>query len=241
MMPAPETATQLQKFLRLVTYLPPFIPSLSSFTAPLCGLLIERNIIHLEQLLSGSIWQSQINGLQGYHTAILWHPQACHCPSWCIPKMPMSWHPPRWLPSCLCFQSSYTCEAVLCQHRIWTAHLCFQGRMIPHLCLQLCLHNWEWAQAPWTDQYQESGSYTSPSTENAASTPKLWCHHQVLTWKRDAGCRCPLLLCTLKAPKIPLDITIYHVHITPNRKAEFKAVIQDDLLFCSLAEMIITG
>ena len=33
-MPAPEAATQLQKFLRLVTYLSPFIPSLSPFTAP---------------------------------------------------------------------------------------------------------------------------------------------------------------------------------------------------------------
>ena len=31
--------TQLQKFLGLVTYLSPFIPSLSSFTAPLCELL----------------------------------------------------------------------------------------------------------------------------------------------------------------------------------------------------------
>ena len=36
---APETATQLHKFLRLVTYLSPFIPSLFSFTTPLCGLL----------------------------------------------------------------------------------------------------------------------------------------------------------------------------------------------------------
>ena len=38
-MPAPETATQLQKFLRLATYLSPFIPSLSSFTAPICEVL----------------------------------------------------------------------------------------------------------------------------------------------------------------------------------------------------------
>ena len=38
-MPTTKTATQLQKFLRLVTYLSPFVPSLSSFTAPLCGLL----------------------------------------------------------------------------------------------------------------------------------------------------------------------------------------------------------
>ena len=38
-MAAPKTATQLQKFIRLVTYLSPFIPPLSFFTAPLHGLL----------------------------------------------------------------------------------------------------------------------------------------------------------------------------------------------------------
>ena len=38
-MPAPKTANQLQKFLRLVTDLSPFIPSLSTFTAPLHELL----------------------------------------------------------------------------------------------------------------------------------------------------------------------------------------------------------
>ena len=45
----------------------------------------------------------------------------------------------------------------------------------------------------------------------------------------------------LKAPEIPLDITINHVHITPDRKTEFQALIQDDPLLCSLAETIITG
>ena len=38
-MPAPKTETQLQKFIGLVTYLSPFILSLFSFTAALCGLL----------------------------------------------------------------------------------------------------------------------------------------------------------------------------------------------------------
>ena len=38
-MPAPKTSTQLQNFLGLVTYLSPFIPSLSSFTSPLHELL----------------------------------------------------------------------------------------------------------------------------------------------------------------------------------------------------------
>ena len=45
----------------------------------------------------------------------------------------------------------------------------------------------------------------------------------------------------LKAPEIPLDITINHVHTTPNRKTEFQAFIQDDPLLCFLAEMIIAG
>ena len=38
-MPPPEMASQLQKFLGMVTYLSPFVPSPSSFMAPLCGLL----------------------------------------------------------------------------------------------------------------------------------------------------------------------------------------------------------
>ena len=45
----------------------------------------------------------------------------------------------------------------------------------------------------------------------------------------------------LKAPEIPLDITINHVHITPDRKTEFQAPIQDDRLIHSLAEMITAG
>ena len=38
-MPAPEIPSQLQKFLCMVTYLSSFLPSPSSFTAPLHGLL----------------------------------------------------------------------------------------------------------------------------------------------------------------------------------------------------------
>ena len=30
---------------------------------------------------------------------------------------------------------------------------------------------------------------------------------------------------TLKAPDMPLDITINHVHITPDRKAEFQTLM----------------
>ena len=46
---APEAANQLQKFLGLVTYLSPFLHCTPMWAAE------ERNRIHLEQLLSGSI------------------------------------------------------------------------------------------------------------------------------------------------------------------------------------------
>ena len=45
----------------------------------------------------------------------------------------------------------------------------------------------------------------------------------------------------LKAPETPLTITINHVHITPSGKTGFQTLIKDDLLLCSLAEMIIAG
>ena len=49
-MPAPKTATQPQKFLGLVTHLSPFILSLSSFTAPLHGLLKKGTESYQEAL-----------------------------------------------------------------------------------------------------------------------------------------------------------------------------------------------
>ena len=45
----------------------------------------------------------------------------------------------------------------------------------------------------------------------------------------------------LRASEIPLDITINHEHITPDRKTEFWALIQDGLLLWPLAETIIVG
>ena len=44
----------------------------------------------------------------------------------------------------------------------------------------------------------------------------------------------------LKAPEIPLDITINHVFITHDRKTELQALIQDNPLLCSLAELIVS-
>ena len=42
-------------------------------------------------------------------------------------------------------------------------------------------------------------------------------------------------------PEVPLDITIHHIHIIPEKKLEFQQTIQDDPLLTSLAETIVAG
>ena len=42
-------------------------------------------------------------------------------------------------------------------------------------------------------------------------------------------------------PEVALDIAIYHIHITPEKKLEFQQTIQEDPLLKSLAETIIAG
>ena len=50
-LPVPTNVTKLQEFLGMVTYLSPFIPDLSTLTAPLCELAQERHRLHLEPTL----------------------------------------------------------------------------------------------------------------------------------------------------------------------------------------------
>ena len=42
-------------------------------------------------------------------------------------------------------------------------------------------------------------------------------------------------------PEVALDVTIHHMHITPQRKSEFQETIQDYPLLQSLAETIVRG
>ena len=69
-MPPPENQSQLQQFLGMVMYLSPFIPSLSTHTAPLWELL-KRLRVHVEHNLVGSFKPDQAASLQGHHTPVL--------------------------------------------------------------------------------------------------------------------------------------------------------------------------
>ena len=205
-MPAPKTATQLQKYLGLVTYLSPFIPLLSSFTAQLYELLKKGS-----EFIWNNSYQEAFDKVKSMvcKDTMLWYFNVCRPVTVHVdasqkdlgPALLQNGYPVASLPN------SYTYQAALCQHRTWTACLCLCSRMIPHLCLWPCLHYREWPQVLWTDQHHESGRYTCLSTENAATIPKLWCHHQVLTWQRAVSCRCSLLLCT---PQSSRDIFRHH-------------------------------
>ena len=115
---APKTATQLQKFLRLVTYLSPFIPSLSSFTAPLCGLLKKGT-----EFFWNNSYQEAFDKVKLliYKDTTLWYFDV-HKPVTVQVNASQKGLGVALLqdgcPCCLCFQGSYTCGAVLCQHRM---------------------------------------------------------------------------------------------------------------------------
>ena len=79
-------------------------------------------------------------------------------------------------------------------------------------------------------QYQGSGRYTSSPTENAALTPNLLMSPSSIDLAELLVADALSHYAPLKAPEIPLGITINHVHITPYRKTEFQTPIQDDPL-----------
>ena len=120
------------------------------------------------------------------------------------------------------------------------------------------------------DSYSEQNdstpmSFTVPSLLRVTisllnrSTSRIWQIHQfiyrvmlLLLQTYDATIRYQLgkemlvadaLFCyaPLKTPEIPPDITINHAHITPDRKTQFQALIQDDLFLCSIVETSIAG
>ena len=102
-MPAPKTATKLQKFLGLVTYLLPFIPS--CFSSPHPTWVAEE-----KEQSSSATPPFRKHSTQSYHCFA----RIPHCgtstsaslspSSWYIPKRPRCCPPSRWPPSYLCLQ-----------------------------------------------------------------------------------------------------------------------------------------
>ena len=80
---------------------------------------IEKGLrVQVEHFLSGSLWQDQGIGLQGYNSSLLQHMEAIHHSSRCIRKGTQSCTSSGRMSSCLCLQGSYPHRTMICQHRM---------------------------------------------------------------------------------------------------------------------------
>ena len=117
----PETPEQFQKLPSMVTYLSPFMPSLLSFTAPLCELL--RKGMEFTWIES---YQEAFHTMKHlFCTDITLQYFHIHKPitiqGWCLMERSWCHFTSRWLHSHLCHKSSSAHVVAICQHRAWNA------------------------------------------------------------------------------------------------------------------------
>ena len=224
-MEASETATQLQKFLRLATYLSPFIPSLSFFTASLCELLKKGT----EFIWNNSSQEAfdKVKSMVCKDTT-LWYFNICKpatvqvkafqrglgasllqdgCPVAFTSKAltPVEQH-----------YANIECELLICVFRAELSHTYVFGHAFTI----------ESDHKPLEQIY----------IKNLADTPVhpqrmlLPLQNYDVNIKYQPGKEMLVAdalshYAPLGAPEIPLDITINHMHITPDRKTEFQTLI----------------
>ena len=238
---ASETAAQLQKFLRLVTYLSPFIPSLSSFIAPLHGLLKKGTEF---------IWNISYQEAFDKVKSIVCKDTTLQYFNICKPV------------TVQVNTSQKGLGAALLQHGCPLAFASKAFTPVKQCCANIecellsCVFGAEWFHTyVFGCAFTIESDHKPPeqiSIKILADTPvhlqrmllrlqiydftiKYWPGKEMLV--ADALSH----YASLKAPEIPLNITINDVHITPDRKTEFQTLIPDGLLLHSLAEMIIAG
>ena len=134
-LPAPTNVTELQEFLGLITYLSPFIPGLSTLTAPL-GELLKKDAdfswnctydIAFEQVKEAVVSDTTLRYFD--------------------PSLPVTiqvdaftgrpWHstPAEWQTRSICQQGPHQNRMPICQHQERDASCCLWSGEIPHLHL----------------------------------------------------------------------------------------------------------
>ena len=175
-LPAPTNITELQEFLGLVTYLSPFIPGLSTLTAPLWELL-KKDI--------DFIWNCT------YDAAFEWVKEAV------ISDTTLRYFDPS-LPVTIQVDASQVgLGAVLLQNgkpiafaskaptetECWYANIerdascCLWSREIPHLCLWMVLHNQIRPQATWIHLQKEPSRHSCMATMHDVMPTGIWLHN----------------------------------------------------------------
>ena len=195
-MPPPEGPQELHKFLGMTTYLSPFIPSLSTLTAPLQGLLKKGTeftwnnsyqdafdtVKKMMVCMDMTFWYFdahkpviiQVDASQKGLGATLLQDG---CPVAFASKAltPTEQH-----------YANIECEMLACV---------FGAERFHTLCLWSSIHNWIWPQAAGADQPEEPCWCTCQASEDAVVFAELWHKDYLQTWQRDAGGRHPVTIC----------------------------------------------
>ena len=238
-MPPPDIKLQLQHFLGMVTYLSPFIPSLSTHTTPLWELLKKDS-----EFMQNPTYQEAFNQIK---KLVCKDTTLCYFDVW-KPITVQVDASKKGLEAALLQEG---CPVALASKALTPTEQ--QYANIEHDML-VCVF-----RAEWFHTYVFGHAFTIQSDhkpqeqinlENLADTP-AWLQWMLLRLQNyDVTIKyCPWkeMLVALSryspliGPEVTLDIAIYHVHITPEKKLEFQRTIQDDPLLCTLADTIVAG
>ena len=179
-LPAPTNITELREFLGLVTHLSPFIPGLSTLTAPLPELLKK---------------DTDFSWNHTYDTAFEWIKEAV------ISDTTLRYFNPS-LPMTIQVDASQVslgaallqngkpiafASKALTETKCWYANIerempscCLQSWEIPHLHLWMVIHDWIRPQATRIHHQEEPSRHTCTATMHDVMPTGIWLHNPLL-------------------------------------------------------------
>ena len=233
--------SQLQKFLGMVTYLSPFVPSLSSFTVPLHGLL-KKDV----KFTWNETYQDTFDSVKSLvcsdttlHYFDIHRPVVIQVDA-SKKGLGVALLQDRW-PVTFASEALTPTE----QHYANIEHellACIFG--MEWFCTYIFGHKFtiESDHKP-LEQIMLKNLADAPAhlqqillcLQDYAIHIKYWPSREMLI--ADAlSCYTPLA-----TPVMPLDVSVNHVHITTRKKIDFQDAMHSDLTLCALAEMILLG
>ena len=238
---APETPSQLQKFLGMVTYLSPFVLSLSSFTAPLHGLL-KKDV----EFTWNETYQDAFDSVK---SLVCSDTTLCYFDI-CRPVMIQVDASKKGLGAVLLQDG---CPVAFASKALTPTKQCYANIECDLLtCIfgaeQFCTYVFG---CKFTIESNQK-SLGQIMLKNLADAPAclqrmlLCLQNYDICIKYQPGREMLIvdaLSCysPLAAPAILLDISVNHLHITPQKKIDFQEAVHSDPTLCALAEMIIWG
>ena len=176
-LPAPTNVTKLQEFLGLVTYLSPFIPGLSTLSAPLWELL-KKDTDFIWNRTYDAAFEQVKEAVISDTTLRYFNPSLpSDNTSWCLTGRPWCSTPAKWQTHSLCQQGPHQNWMLICKHRERDASCCLLSREIPHLHLWMFLHNQIRPQAAWIHLQKEPSRHSCMATMHDVIPTGIWLHN----------------------------------------------------------------